>query len=323
MDDDTTKQMDGKRSAAASAPNFSAPVEVDANHSSRNQLSTIFSWWSWNRTTTTKCREKNTEESLPHSNTTNYDTAALTTVTAATTTTPAVISNINRNDDNYYFHYFNNYLPPLTHFITTSKEYVSTWHPGHCCMITGIPLLVHSYYGYTNFHNSSEQLVQQILVKQQQQGNMMMSASSQLPTAPSATAPNVLEEGIRRRIGVVVAGRALQVATTGMIGIFAVSIGLIFYGTNTSSVEQVLSTLQRSSRKHCQKWERSIRSFFPSNHNPTAAHPQQQRYDEHHPEYQKIQTMTEEEELDYIYQTYIREQSSSEHNDDDAEHEKS
>jgi type II secretory pathway pseudopilin PulG len=116
-------------------------------------------------------------------------------------------------------------------------------------------------------------------------------------------------------MGISVASRALRVATTGMVGLFTISIGMIFYSTQTSSVTQAIQTIQQSSRQYYRRWDDYIRTLFhqSTNHNDpnTKLQHRQQRYDEHHPEYQKIQTMTEEEELEYIYQTYIVEQSSS------------
>ena len=202
------------------------------------------------------------------------------------------------------------------------SEYGATLHPGHVCTITSIPLLLHSYYGYYNYYSThSEQLVQQhLLTKPELQllkpppptvSAVVSSAAAAVPPPP----PLLLDESIRRSLGVAVASRALRVATTGMIGVFTLAVGILFYSTGTDSVSQMLATLQQSSRRHLQQWEECVRPIFQSpntNHNNSNSNSNnynqesRQRYNENHPEYKRIQAMTEEEELEYIYQTYFQ-----------------
>jgi hypothetical protein len=302
MDDDnaqinhnrTTKTSSTMNSTVASSFTTTTTTVEPIVGTSSSHNSTV-SWWPALTTTT-----RNNDASL-HSNATMNGTP-----------------NDNRNVHVYYNYFSTNYVLPLTTFVTTASEkYISTLHPGHCCMITGIPLLLHAYYGYYNYHSSSEQLVQDIIRKQQ---SIIRALPPPLDVATAAVAdvpPHLLEESIRRSIGVAVASRALRVATTGTLGIFSISMGLLFYSTQTSSVTQIVQILQQSSRKHCQTWQQSIHTLFRSSNN-AANSLQVQPYDENHPEYKKVQAMTEEEELEYIYQTYIQEQLSSEHNSDES-----
>ena len=235
-------------------------------------------------------------------------------MTATTAAAVVVCKNKNNNHETSDSHDVSTHVRHQP-FVTTTYafEYISTkLHPGHCCMMMGIPLVLHAYYyGYNNYHTSSEQLVQEILQKQQQAPVMPAVAGATAATVVP-TPLHVLEESIRRSIGVAVASRALRVATMGMVGIFSISIGLLFYTTGTNSVPQVVRTIQESSQKHCQFFEQYIRTTFQSSssHNTNTPPP---RYNQHHPEYQRIQQMSEDEELEYIYQMYLQEQSASEH----------
>ena len=321
--DDEKNQSIGPSPKISSAISSSSTAVEHIDTTCRDK--STFSWWPpW------KMTAMNDDVKLVRSNATNGTTANTGTATTVVVNTSDSNSSSSNNNVNYYNYFLTNYLQPLTKYTTTvSEKYLSTLHSGHCCMITGIPLLLHAYYGYSNFEKSSEQLVQQILMKQQQQQERMMATqtmnavTANVVVPPSLSTPHLLEEGIRRQIGVAVASRALRVATTGMLGIFTVSIGMIFYSTQTSSVAQVLQTIQQSSRKQYLIWDQYIRTIFQSK-NATNSQllppPQQQkRYDEHHPEFKKIQTMTEEEELEYIYQTYIQEQSSFSEQDEKGE----
>ena len=267
-------------------------------------------------TTSRSSSSSSTGEDVLRSNSTNEDTV----VTATTAAAVVVCKNTNNNHETSDSHDVSTHIHHQPLFTTTTTtyafEYISTkLHPGHCCMMMGIPLVLHAYYyGYNNYHTSSEQLVQEILQKQQQAPVLPAVAGATAATTPPTPPLHVLEESIRRSIGVAVASRALRVATMGMVGIFSISIGLLFYTTGTNSVTQVVRTIQESSQKHCQFWEQYIRTTFQSSssssHNTNTPPP---RYNQHHPEYQRIQQMSEDEELEYIYQMYLQEQSASEH----------
>ena len=264
------------------------------------------------KSTTSRSGSSSTGVDVLRSNVTNEDAV----VTATTAAAVVVCKNTNNNHETSDSHDVSTHVRHQP-FVTTTYafEYISTkLHPGHCCMMMGIPLVLHSYYyGYKNYHTSSEQLVQEILQKQQQAPVLPAVAGATAATTPPTPPLHVLEESIRRSIGVAVASRALRVATMGMVGIFSISIGLLFYTTGTNSVTQVVRTIQESSQKHCQFWEQYIRTTFQSSsssHNTNTPPP---RYNQHHPEYQRIQQMSEDEELEYIYQMYLQEQSVSEH----------
>ena len=263
------------------------------------------------KSTTSRSGSSRTGVDVLRSNVTNEDAV----VTATTAAAVVVCKNTNNNHETSDSHDVSTHVRHQP-FVTTTYafEYISTkLHPGHCCMMMGIPLVLHAYYyGYNNYHTSSEQLVQEILQKQQQAPVLPAVAGATAATTPP-TPLHVLEESIRRSIGVAVASRALRVATMGMVGIFSISIGLLFYTTGTNSVTQVVRTIQESSQKHCQFWEQYIRTTFQSSNNNHNNTPPPPRYNQHHPEYQRIQQMSEDEELEYIYQMYLQEQSVSEH----------
>ena len=222
----------------------------------------------------------------------------------------------NESDHNYFvaaWRYFHQEIVSTTApTMRRLSEYGATLHPGHVCTITSIPLLLHSYYGYYNYYSThSEQLVQQhLLTKPELQ---LLKPPPPPVTAVVSPPPLLLDESIRRSLGVAVASRALRVATTGMIGVFTLAVGILFYSTGTDSVSQMLATLQQSSRRRLQQWEECVRPIFQSpntNHNNSNNsnnnQESRQRYNENHPEYKRIQAMTEEEELEYIYQTYFQ-----------------
>ena len=119
------------------------------------------------KSTTSRSGSSSTGVDVLRSNVTNEDAV----VTATTAAAVVVCKNTNNNHETSDSHDVSTHVRHQPLFTTTTYafEYISTkLHPGHCCMMMGIPLVLHAYYyGYNNYHTSSEQLVQEILQKQQ------------------------------------------------------------------------------------------------------------------------------------------------------------
>jgi hypothetical protein len=169
-----------------------------------------------------------------------------------------------------------------SHLYQQSIQYLSNVnvHPGHVCVLTSMPLCLHAYNGY---HQPLETIVQKIITKQS----------------------NITEESvIRRSVAISVASRALRVATFGSLGFCTLSIGILFYITNSSSVSQLIYNIKHYSQKQRISIDEYI--YGPSNEQSQQQQQQLRRYDENHPEYKKLQSMNEDDELQYIYQTYFQ-----------------
>jgi hypothetical protein len=151
-------------------------------------------------------------------------------------------------------------------------------HPGHASVIFSLPFCYQAYQGY---QQSLESMVQSVL------------AQHRIVPAVALQDMSQLEDSVRRSIASAVAARALKVATLGCFGALGLSIGASFYITQTSSLQDLLETIRHWAHRHRSQWDTFLLA------------PSSTRIDERHPEYQLVQQMTEEEELDYINKTYF------------------
>jgi hypothetical protein len=172
--------------------------------------------------------------------------------------------------------YINDVVSSGTHWL--QHRVWNQIHPGHASVLLSLPFCYHAYHGY---QQSLESMVQSVLAKHRIVHSAALQDMSQL------------EDSVRRSIASAVATRALKVATMGCLGGFGLAVGAAFYITQTSSLHDMLGTLRHWAHRHRSQWD----VFLLSSSSP--------RIDERHPESQMVQTMTEEEELDYIHKTYF------------------
>lgn len=157
------------------------------------------------------------------------------------------------------------------HASTTSKpRLMDKVHPGILLFAASAPLCFLAVRGY---RKSTEQLVKEAL-KIRTKGVVKLS---ELETA---------EEDVRKAIGSTLASRALVVATLGSAGIFGMGFAGCFFATGARSFPE----LYKTSREWAHQYRRRIDEYFGI----------EPRVDKDHEEYQMLERMSEEDQLNYI-----------------------
>ena len=153
---------------------------------------------------------------------------------------------------------------------------VTSWiHPGHFFLVSSLPFCWTAYRGY--YQTPLEQVVQNVLKARN------VPITEQLQKADN--------DGIRKAVGSAVASRALRVATAASIGAFGLVTAGLFYASGCHSIEQAVA----NTRQWAHQTRRRMDAFFGV----------ENRVDKDHPEYLITQSMSEEEELDFVSKTYL------------------
>jgi len=166
---------------------------------------------------------------------------------------------------------FPDVISDLDPYISTASSWI---HPGHFFLATSLPFCWSAYRGY---QTPLEGVVQSVLKHNK-------SSGSSLPDLSKA------EEHVRKAVGSAVASRALWVATSASIGGFGILTASLFYLSGCHSVEQAIS----STRHWAHSGRRRVDNFFGID-----------RVDKDHPEYLLTQSMSEEEELEFVSKKYL------------------
>jgi len=164
-----------------------------------------------------------------------------------------------------------------------------TIHPGHFFLLSSLPFLRGAYRGY---RRPLDDMVRRVLMKQRaiaQASKSQQQKEAQRQLANLAQA----EDHVRKAVGSAVAGRALYVGTLGSIGCFGLATSFAFYATGCSTLSEALARTK--------SWAVSGRRGLDSVLGVT----KDQRYDDDHPEVILTRDMTEEEELQFLSDTYL------------------
>jgi hypothetical protein len=143
-------------------------------------------------------------------------------------------------------------------------------NPGNVLLLSSIPFCIGGYIGYKK---PSEKLDQLAGVKAD--GKEMESLAE------------------ARRVGIQTAGRALRLGTLGSMGSCGMIGAALFYASGYQSVEEATS--------HARIWAPYYRESFEKWLN------MEDRPSKTHPEVVATKHMTEEQEMNYIYENYIKE----------------
>jgi len=153
---------------------------------------------------------------------------------------------------------------------------VTSWiHPGHFFLVSSLPFCWTAYRGY--YQTPLEQVVQNVL------------KARNVPI--TITELQKADDGIRKAVGSAVASRALRVATAASIGAFGLVTAGLFYASGCHSIEQAVT----GTRQWAHQTRRRMDAFLGV----------ENRVDQDHPEYLMTQSMSEEEELDFVSKTYL------------------
>lgn len=160
------------------------------------------------------------------------------------------------------------FSPELNQAIDNTAGFLKmvSFHPGNFLLFSGCYT---SYRAYTDYHQSLDKAVQKSLQKKQ-----IVQAES-------------------RDIGMVVASRALGIASRGTLGIFAIICSFGVYASGCTTLSQVLDAMYEKTR-----WKEDQSDMEKA---------RGKRYD--HPDYIATKGMTEDEELSYLYDTYFTDKS--------------
>lgn len=143
-------------------------------------------------------------------------------------------------------------------------------NPGNILLLSSIPFCIGGYIGYKKPTEKLERLVGKKI-----DGKEMES----LPEL--------------RRLGLQSAGRALRLATLGTIGSFGMLGAAAFYASGYETLEEAID--------HTRRWSSHYRASFESWLN------MEDRPSTTHPEVVATKHMSEEQQLNYIYENYIKE----------------
>ena len=201
------------------------------------------------------------------------------------------------------------WIPPNTTSTFSSlhesmSSVTSRIHPGHFFLAVSLPFCWSAYRGFIA-------PLDRVVVDTVLQNTMSSSTSSinnntsvvrpttaaKASAAAAATAAAVVaelpqaDETIRRAVGSAVASRALRVATCASVGGFGLVLAGLWYCSNCRSIDEAVA----STRQWAQRERRKMDAALGIDN----------RVDEHHPEYLLTQSMTEEEELEFVSKTYL------------------
>jgi len=164
-------------------------------------------------------------------------------------------------------------LPDLS-FVNDSLSAITSWiHPGHFFLATSLPFCWSAYRGYQT--PLLDRVVQNVLKGQNVRPEDLAKA----------------QDTVRKAVGSAVASRALRVATYASVGSFGILTAGLFYWSGCNSVEEAVA----STRQWAHNGRRRVDSFFGI----------ENRVDKDHPEYLLMQSMSEEEELEFVANNYL------------------
>ncbi|GAX21340.1 hypothetical protein FisN_6Lh095 [Fistulifera solaris] len=159
--------------------------------------------------------------------------------------------------------------PTSTHWPITLTHYAT---PGNVLLASSFPFC---YRAYRDYHKYSQMILQ----------------------APYST---------DNKLGMMVASRALGIATRGSIGVFALTSSLVFFWNGWSSFSDAVHSTQQ--------WAQSRRELLLTLFGISDRHQKD-------PDFVAIKDMTEEQALDYLTKKYFRSQlkETPENNDKDKD----
>lgn len=163
-------------------------------------------------------------------------------------------------------------LPDMS-FSDDSISAKSSWiHPGHFFLATSLPFCWSAYRGY---QTPLDRVVRDVLKGQN------------VPPEDLGKA----QDSVRKAVGSAVASRALRVATYASVGGFGILTAGLFYWSGCNSVEEAVA----STRQWAHSGRRRVDLLFGI----------ENRVDKDHPEYLFMQSMSEEEELEFVSNNYL------------------
>ena len=148
---------------------------------------------------------------------------------------------------------------PLSHWL----------HPGHCLLLTSLPL---AYRAHSIYHQPLDQAISHVV-------------------RPGMSLQGPEHEQLRRAVGAAVASRALRVATLASTSALGLCASLAFYSTGCRTFPEAL----QATRRWAHGYRRQVDTLLGI----------RDRVDEQHPEVVLAQSMDEQEEMEYISRTYF------------------
>jgi hypothetical protein len=139
---------------------------------------------------------------------------------------------------------------------------VQTVHPGHFLLGCSLPFCVQAYRDYVkSLDGFTDPIVRKF-------------------------ADGYSDDSARRAVGVVVASRAMRVATFGCVGVFGICTAAAFYATGCTTLQHAVVQTR--------DWAHKIRCGLDHRF-------EVKRIDRDHPEFKELLNMTEEQELEKYF----------------------
>ena len=165
---------------------------------------------------------------------------------------------------------------------------MTSWiHPGHFFLTTSLPFC---WIAYRGFRAPLDRVVETVLA----QHNVATTTMTDLTQT---------ELVVRRTVGSVLAGRALRVATCASIGGFGLMTAGLFYLSNCQTLEEAVTSTREWAQRSRQEMDAALGI--------------ENRIDQDHPEYLLTQSMSEDEELEYVAKTYLPDEQWVDPDDND------